>query len=208
MLKVLTSLHIRVVGFLGALAPFVYLIAVIIGGYLWSGYSQYSETVSTLTSSGAPNQEFLTPLFAIYNVFIIVLAVGLYFGVKAKKPLFGSTFLAVSGISGLILYWFPQDYPQGPPTTFTGTMHVAIAGIIAFTSLASMLAFGLQLRKVHTWKQFAIFSLVWLPVALVLGALGAISITTSYAGLAERLSIGSILLWIEIMSLALITRSK
>ena len=85
MLKVLTSLHIRVVGFLGALAPFVYLIAVIIGGYLWSGYSQYSETVSTLTSSGAPNQEFLTPLFAIYNVFIIVLAVGLYFGVKARR---------------------------------------------------------------------------------------------------------------------------
>jgi len=45
-----------------------------------------------------------------------------------------------------------------------------------------------------------------LPIALVLGGFGVASITTPYAGLAERLSIGSILFWIEIMSIGIIAR--
>ncbi len=201
-----TSFQIRLLGIFGALAPIVYLVATVIGGILWSGYSQYSETVSTLTSQGAPNQTILTPLFAAYNLFVLLLAIGLYFGVKAKKPVWGSVFLALAAIGGLVLFWFPQDYPQGPPTSFSGTMHVAVAGVIAFASLASMLAYGLSLRKVPAWGNIARFCLVWLPVGLVLGAFGAMSITMSYAGLAERLSIGSILIWIEIMSIALIKK--
>ena len=208
--RVLSSVQIRVLGIFGALAPIIYLIATVIGGFLWVGYSHYSETVSTLTSSGAPNQIILTPLFACYNLFVVLLAVGLYFGLRGSKPRFGSIFLALAGAAGLILFWFAQDYPQGSPTTFTGTMHIAIAGIIAFASLASMLSYGLTLRKIPNWNRVARFCLLWLPVAIVLGGFGAVSITTSYAGLAERLSIGSILLWIEIMSIALIrsTRTK
>ncbi len=201
-----TSLQIRLLGIFGVLAPLVYLIAMVVGGFLWSGYSQYNDTVSTLTSQGAPNQTIITPLFAAYNLFVLLLAIGLYFGVKAKKPLWGSIFLSIAAIGGLILFWFPQDYPQGPPTSFTGTMHVFVAGAIAFASLASILAYGLSLRKVPEWRGIAHFCLIWLPVGLVLGAFGAMSITTGYAGLAERLSIGSIMIWIEIMSLALIKK--
>jgi len=202
----LTRKQICLLGYCGALAPFLYLVAVIVGGFLWSGYSHYSETVSTLTSSGAPNQIILTPLFGVYNLLVVLLAVGLYFGLKGtkSKSYLGSIFLGIGGVSGLVLFWFPQDYPQGPPTTFMGTMHVAIAGVIAFASLIAILVYGLTLRKVPDWRRFARFSLVWFPVALVLGAFGAISITMSYAGLAERLSIGSILVWIEIVSLYLV----
>jgi len=203
----LSSVQVRTLGVFGALAPIIYLIATVVGGFLWPGYSHYSETVSTLTSSAAPNQIILNPLFAFYNFFVVLLAIGLFFGVKTKKPFFGSIFLALAGIGGLVLFWFPQDYPQGPPTTFAGTMHIAVAGVIAFASLASMMAYGLGLRKTPNWNSFARFSLIWLPVALVLGAFGAISITASYAGLAERFSIGSILLWIEISSIALIKNS-
>jgi hypothetical protein len=204
----LSSVQIRVLGIFGALSPIIYLIATIIGGFLWAGYSHYSETVSTLTSSGAPNQTILAPLFACYNLFVVILAIGLYFGVKGNKPRFGSIFLALAGAAGLILFWFPQDYPQGSPTTFTGTMHIAIAGIIAFASLASMLSYALTLRKVPNWNRIARFCFLWLAIAIILGGFGAISITTSYAGLAERLSISSILLWIEIMSITLINKTK
>jgi len=204
----LTFNQIRALGILGAIAPVAYIIAVVLGGFLWPGYSHYSETVSTLTSAGAPNQEILVPLFTIYNIFVILLALGLYYGVEDKKPLWSSTLLAVAGIGGLALFPFPQDYPQGPPVTFTGTMHVAVAGIIAIVSLAAMVAFGLQLRRNPRWTSYARFSVIMLPIAIVLGAFGAISITTPYAGLAERLSIGSILFWVEILSIGLITRQS
>ncbi len=147
-----SSFQIRLLGIFGALAPLAYLIATVVGGFLWSGYSQYRETVSTLTSQGAPNQTILTPPFAAYNLFVLLLAIGLYFGVKAKKPVWGSIFLSAAVLGGLILFWFPQEYPQGPPISFIGTMHVAVAGVIAFASLAYMLAYGLSLRKIPEWK--------------------------------------------------------
>jgi hypothetical protein len=193
---------------MGALAPVVYLIAVLVGGYLWQGYSHYGETVSTLTSAGAPNQAVMVPLFAIYNIFVIALAAGLYLSVEGKKPRVTSALMAAAGIAGLVLFAFPQDYPQGPPVTFTGTMHVAVAGIIALVSLLAIAALFFELRHVKGWTNIAKISIIILPIAVVLGGFGAASITTAYAGLAERLSIGTILVWLEVVAVGVITRNK
>jgi hypothetical protein len=193
---------------MGALAPVVYLIAVLVGGYLWQDYSHVRDTVSTLTSAGAPNQEVMVPLLAIYNIFVIALAAGLYLGVEGKKPRITSALIATAGIAGLVLFAFPQDYPQGPPVTFTGTMHVAVAGIIALVSLLAIAALFFELRHVKGWTTIAKISIILLPIAVVLGGFGAASITTAYAGLAERLSIGTILVWLEVVALGVITRNK
>ncbi len=201
------STRVRILGLFGLLGPIIYLIAVIVGGMLWQGYSHYSQTVSTLTSTGAPNQEILVPLFALYNICVILLAVGLYLGVNKPKLLLGPPFLAMAGTGGLVLFFFPQD-PMGPPVTLTGTMHVVIAGLIASASIISMAAFALQLRHVTGWAGYAHFSMIMLLVTLVLGPFGAISITAPYAGLAERLSIGAILIWIEVMAVGLVTRKS
>ena len=203
-----SSNQIKILGLLGALAPVIYFVATVLGGYLWHGYSWYSETVSTLTSAAAPNQAIINPLYAIYNVFVIALAVGLYLGIKPRKPTVASLLFAVAGVGGLVLFWFPQDYPITPQMTFTGTMHVAIAAIIAFSSIASIAAYGITLRKNPDWTRIGKLCLIWLPIALALGGFGAASINAPFAGLAERLSIGSILLWIEVMSLALVHRHK
>jgi hypothetical protein len=108
----------------------------------------------------------------------------------------------------LVLFAFPQDYPQGPPVTFTGTMHVAVAGIGALVSLLAMAALFFELRHVKSWSTIAKISIILLPIAVAVGGFGAASITTSYAGLAERLSIGTIIVWLEIVALGVITRNK
>jgi hypothetical protein len=204
----LSSSHAKVLGVVGALAPLVYLIAVLVGGFLWQDYSHVRDTVSTLTSAGAPNQEVMVPLFALYNIFVIALAAGLYLGVEGKKPKITSALIAAAGFDGLVLFAFPQDYPQGPPVTFTGTMHVAAAGIGALVSLLAMTALYFELRHVKSWGAIAKISIILLPVAVAVGGFGAASITTAYAGLAERLSIGTILVWLEVVALAVITRNK
>ena len=71
------SLRVRRLALLGLLGPPVYVLAVGLGGQLWSGYSHYAETIRTLTSQRAPNLELLVPLFAIYNVSLLSLATGL-----------------------------------------------------------------------------------------------------------------------------------
>jgi hypothetical protein len=200
--------YAKILGLIGALAPIVYLITVAVGGFLWPGYSHVGETVSTLTSAGAPNQEVMVPLFALYNIFVIALAIGLFLGVEGKKPKITTALIAATGIDGLVLFAFPQDYPQGPPVTFTGTMHVAVAGIGALVSLLAMAALFFQLRRVQGWSKIAKISIILLPIAVICGGFGAASITTAYAGLAERLSIGTIMVWIEVVGLAVITRNK
>jgi hypothetical protein len=172
---------------------------------LWPGYSHYSETVSTLTSSGAPNQEVMAPLFAIYNLFVILFGAGLYLGIAEKKPRVTSALVVLVGAIGLVLFAFPQDYTQGPPVTFTGTMHVVVASLIALFSLVAMATFYVEMRHVRGWVKIAWFSIILLPIAIALGGFGAASITTAYAGLAERLSIGTILVWIEVIALKLVT---
>lgn len=201
--------RIRILGIFGAVGPIVYIAAVLIGGFLWPGYSHYSETVSTLISSRAPNQVIMVPLLAFYNVCVILLAVGVYYGIqKEVRHIWGSAFLVAAGAGGLVLFLFPQDYTAGPPFAVLGMLHLVITGIIAFFSLAAIALFWLQFRLDPRWKGYDRFSIVMLPIALTLGVLGLISISAPYAGLADRLSIGSILLWIEVASIGLIIRGS
>lgn len=201
--------RIRILGIFGAVGPIVYIAAVLIGGFLWPGYSHYSQTVSTLISSRAPNQVIMVPLFAFYNVCLIMLAVGLYYGIqKEVRHFWGSAFLVAAGAGGLVLFLFPQDYTASPPFAVLGMLHLVITGIIAFFSLAAIALFWLQFRLDPRWKGYDRFSIVMLPIALTLGVLGLISISAPYAGLADRLAIGSILLWIEVASIGLIIRGS
>ncbi|MGA8904984.1 MAG: DUF998 domain-containing protein [Candidatus Bathyarchaeia archaeon] len=201
--------RIRILGIFGAVGPIVYIAAVLIGGFLWPGYSHYSQTVSTLISSRAPNQVIMVPLFAFYNVCLILLAVGLYYGIqKEVRHIWGSAFLVAAGAGGLVLFLFPQDYTAGPPFAVLDLLHLVITGIIAFFSLAAIALFWLQFRLDPRWKGYDRFSIVMLPIALTLGVLGLISISAPYAGLADRLSIGSLLLWIEVASTGLIIRGS
>lgn len=201
--------RIRILGIFGAVGPIVYIAAVLIGGFLWPGYSHYSQTVSTLISSRAPNQVIMVPLFAFYNVCLIMLAVGLYYGIqKEVRHIWGSAFLVAAGAGGLVLFLFPQDYTASPPFAVLGMLHLVITGIIAFFSLAAIALFWLQFRLDPRWKGYDRFSIVMLPIALTLGVLGLISISAPYAGLADRLAIGSILLWIEVASIGLIIRGS
>ena len=195
----------RTLGVFGAVGPFIYLSALLLGGFLWPGYSQYRDTVSTLTSAGSPNQvrEVMLLLFGLYNVCVILLAVGLYHGIEGGH-LWGPASLVGTGALGLVLFLFPQDYPQGFPVTITGTLHVVLAGAITFLSLAAMVFFWRHFRPDPQWKNYGHFSIAMLPISTALGIFVIISISAPYLGLAERLSIGSILLWIEALSIRLI----
>lgn len=204
-----TNSRIIALGIFGFVGPIVYTAAVLIGGLLRPGYSQYSQSVNALISSRAPNQIIMVPLFVFYNVCVIMLGVGLYYGIqKEVRHIWGAPFLVATGAGGVILvlflFLFPQTYPLGPPFTILATLLLIITGIIAFFALASIALFWLQFRLDPRWKGYDLFSMVMLPIALLLGVFWVISLSAPYGGLAERLSIGSILLWMEVVSIGLI----
>ena len=200
--------RLRLLGLLGVLGPPVYVGAVILGGFLWPGYSQYAETVSTLLSSGAPNQAVLVPLFAFYNLCVLALALGLNGGILPSRwGVLGPAFMGAAAVDGLVLFAFPQG-PWEAPLSGTGVQHTVIA---AFGALFSLLALGFLWRRMRQdvrWRGPAGLTLGFLVAAVLAGAFGAASITAPYAGLAERLSIGTFLLWTELTAVLLIRRSS
>jgi hypothetical protein len=194
---------LRSLALFAAVGPVVYVLAVVLGGLLWPGYSQYGETVSTLLSRGAPNQELLVPLFAIYNLGGLALAIGLQRAVRRSR--FGDAgplFLGAAAATGLILFLFPQG-PWSAPLSGTGIAHTAVAGLQALLSLLALGFLGRRLAADPAWKGLGRFTLALLVVAVVLGGFGAVSVTAPYAGLAERASIGTFLVWTETMAVAL-----
>ena len=191
----------------GAAGPPVYIAAVALGGWLWPGYSQYAETVSTLTSQGAPNQAVVVPLFAAYNLALLALAIAL----SELVPLrgwgrAGPVFLGAAGVDGIVLFLFPQG-PPSDPLAGAGVAHAAVA---ALGALCFLLAIGFVVpgfRRQPSWRALGTFSLLLLGWGIVVGGFGAVSVGAPYAGAAERASIGTFLLWTEVVALSVLYRT-
>jgi hypothetical protein len=153
----------------------------------------------------------MVPLFAFYNLCVIVLAIGLFYGVRSEvRKVWGPAFLVATGAAGLVLFLFPQNYAAGLPFTLLGLLHLIVTGIIEFFSVVAIALFWRQFRLDLRWKGFDRFSLLMVPITLALGGFSILStwISAPYAGLADRLSIASVLFWIEVASVGLIIRGS
>jgi len=81
--------------------------------------------------------------------------------------------------------------------------HTAVAGVDALCFLLALGFVAARCRGDPAWASEGCTTAGFLLAGVVLGGFGAASITQPYAGLAERLSIGTFLLWAELMAIDL-----
>jgi len=196
----------------GVLAPLVYVGAAILGGLLRPGYSHISHAISELIAAGAPNTTLLIPLFTLYDILLAGFGAGLLLAVMARPEqngrrsgTWGALTLVVAGLLGVVLnLFFPQD-PGGPPVTFAGTVHVALAGVLSLGTMLAMLCTGLWLRHLPDLHAYWRYSLLSLLLVFISGGLGAAAIATRspYLGLVERVTIGACIQWVFVIALRL-----
>jgi len=195
----------------GILAPAVYVLAVVLGGILRPGYSHLSEAVSELIATGAPNKPLLDPIFSFYNLLTFAFAIGLFLIVRSDNQYrvkvsdtFGALFLILEGIFGLVTIFFPQD-PGGVPTTFTGTMHIVLAGLSSLASMLAILLMGFWFKNIPHLRKFSTYSFISVAIVFLSGGLAAASVATKspIAGLLERVTIGGFLQWLFVIALNL-----
>jgi hypothetical protein len=72
----------------GMLAVVIYLLHILIGGYLWKTYSHLQQPISDLTATGAPNRFLLLLLTNIYGGLALIFAVSLTFFERIFRILF------------------------------------------------------------------------------------------------------------------------
>jgi hypothetical protein len=206
---IISNRKIQALALCGILSPIIYVVTVAIGGILDPSYSQIGKTVSELVQRGAPNRDLLNALLVVYNILIIPFAVGLYFGMK-KGWIRGlvSTALILTGLLGFaVTVFFPLD-ANGQTVTFTGMMHLVVVGLVVPCTFVFMLGFWNSARKDVRWGKLALFSIAVFVVTLVSGVATAAFVNSDFRGLLERITIGSTLLWIEVLAIKLYLISK
>jgi hypothetical protein len=188
----------------GMLAVMIYLLHVLLGGFLWKDYSHLQQPISDLTASGAPNRNLLLLITNIYGVLALIFAFS-FTAIKSRKyhrlVFWGGISFVLMHIVSISYAFFPQDLP-GSETTFTGTMHLIVTALIVPFTILSPLLIGFGFMKSHEHRLLGNFSIACGALIFVFGGLSGLFYANHlpYFGLVERLNIGTLQVWTFILS--------
>jgi hypothetical protein len=76
-------------------------------------------------------------------------------------------------------------------------MHLVIAGVLSLLTVIAVLAFRFRFRRDESWAGYDACSLGTFGVILVSGLLTAGLAGSGFGGILERITIGSLLVWVE-----------
>jgi len=189
----------------GILGPIVYVLNIVLGGIITPEYSHIKNAVSELTQRGAPNIVILSALFVVSAILIFLFGIAIIMRYKHqnRKLYTGGVLIVIYGIfAASLASIFPQD-PIGSESTFTGTMHLVIAGLTAFAIIAGILLSGLGMDKqTGTWSGFKLYSFITVILVFVFGASTPILIMNNIEllGLFERLTQMAYLQWFVVFA--------
>lgn len=178
----------------------LYVGSTVLGGAIVPGYSHISDSVSSLTSPGAPYRALLGSGFGLYNAAVAAMAVGLLRTSRPRWQVRTATAVLIAGaVAGILMIEpFPQD-AMGAPLTVPGTVHVVLAGVSALGLVAAAVLYGIAWRSDPVWRGIAWFSIIVAALILVTGGVGAALITSPVFGLLERTTQLSFLAWFAVI---------
>jgi len=202
-------MNLKIISLFGIIAPIIFVITVVVGGLITSGYSHLSQSISELVMSGAQNKLYLDIPFSINYVFSCIFGFGLFVIFQSKaSPLNSSTGLIGFTILGIIAIlsflssnFFTMNLP-GTPATTSGTIHLILVGLESLGSMVAILLVGLWFKKVGL-SGYSVYSIITLIIVFITGIMTVVATTqdSSYVGLFERLTIGAFALWSFIIAL-------
>ena len=194
----------------GFLGPIIYILAVIIGGAIRNDYSQLYNTVSELSMTNAPNLFLMDIMFGIYNISLLIFGIGAFLDTEvdtSKKYRAAMLMLVLTGISGIVLLFFPQD-PRGMPFTTVGTTHIAVAGISSLLTILAIFLTGFSFRKKVDMNNFTKYSFISGIIVVVSGGISAYSVGNNlfFGGLLEKITILTFIVWIIVFSYVILKK--
>jgi len=189
--------------FCGIASSLLYVALNILGALRWEGYSLKSQAFSELFAVGAPSRPLVVPLGLAYDVLVIAFGLGVWVSAGPKR--------ALRVVGGLLVAYGVI----GLPAPFTSMqlrgaeqspIHLILTGL---TVLFILLIIGFGATAFG--KQFRFYSIATILVILVFGALAgqdapriAANLPTPWHGVMERINIGAFLLWVVVLSIALL----
>jgi multimeric flavodoxin WrbA len=190
----------------GALSTVLYVAMNVFVPMQWESYSSVSQTISELSAIGAPTRSLWIPFGALYAVLVTAFGWGVWTTARGNRPLrVVGVLMLVYGLSGFAWFFAPMHL-RGNTATLTDVMHLVLGGA---TSLLYMLALGFGAAALG--KRFRLYSLATMAVLVMTGILTGLeapgigqNLPTPWIGVWERMSLGAAMLWLAVLSVALL----
>jgi hypothetical protein len=177
----------------GMLAGVFYLLGDIVGGLITPDYNYARNAVSELIQSGAENRTLLSSFLFLHAIMIVLFSVGLLVNhqfSQSRSVYIGGILLLAVGISHMLSSSiFPMD-PVGAQPTLPGVMHLILVGITVISIFILVPLLGTGLSRLHQWRLFLVFTLVFLGIIAIPGISSPIVIGRGIEvmGLTERIT--------------------
>ena len=203
-----TELLRRALLVFGILTPPLYVAINLLGAAQWENYSFASQAVSELSAIGAPSRSLLLWLGAVYDLFVLAFALGVWRSAGSKRSLRLTAAFLLGTVIVDTLFRFAPMHMRGTPPTLTDTMHIVLSAAI---SLCILLAVASSAAAFGRW--FRVFAIATILIMLVAGAWTGFeargvptNAPTPVLGLTERIDIGAYLLWTVVLAVVLLPR--
>ena len=196
----------------GVVSSFLYITMNIVTALVWRSYSSASQTVSELSAIDAPTRAIWLPMAFLYTALVTIFGWGVREAAGESSALrITGNLLIIYGLLGLVWPFAPMHLRPALAAgggSLTDTIHIALGVVTVFLML---LAIGIGASAFG--RRFRLYSIATLVVLVACGALTALEAPgisanqpTPLIGVWERLDIGAFLLWVIVLSCALLVR--
>jgi pimeloyl-ACP methyl ester carboxylesterase len=196
--------------FCGILASLLYVAMNVFVAMQWKDYSSAAQTVSELSAIGAPTRPLWLALAFPYTLLMAAFGWGVWASADGSRTLrvVGGSMIAY-GIIGLGWPFAPMHLREvlaAGGGTLTDTLHIAFAMVTVGLMLVAMSFAAAALGR--GFRLYSIASMVVLFVGGVMTSLDAprvqANLPTPWTGVWERINIGMFLLWVIVLTIALL----
>lgn len=199
----------------GIAASLLYAVANdLLAAMLYQGYSPFSQTISELTSIGAPTRPALIPVLVIYMGLLMAFAIGVWQSRDLGKPALRVTAVLLIAYAAMQPLWFPFPMTaRGQIQTASSVADIMHIGLGLATVLFEFAAIGFGAASFG--KRFRVYSIVTLAIELVFGALIFVYVPrvaagepTPWLGVVERINVAAWMLWLAVLAVTLLRRQS
>lgn len=198
---------IKIMSLLGIAGSVFYFLHILFGRIFYRGYDPLSQAISDLTASDSPSRIIASVFSSLYGIFSVIFSLIFFIYFRGKINFFVTTGAFVFSIMILLsflgYFFFPLSVKSSGAVhsgTFRDKMHLVITVFVVVLTVAAVILFGIGFLNTGEHKYMGILSLIVL-VLLVIGAILISRVPKKYFGVAERINVYSIILYVGVLSL-------
>ena len=170
-------------------------------GVIQTGYDPVTQLISELGETGGPYAETMNFGFGLTGILIILFSYCIFILMgRSLAGATGSFVVVLAGIAFIAMAFFSCD-SGCMPVTVTGQIHLQLGILALLAAVSASFLLGYSMWKQGTWNGYWQYSMVSGVLVLILVPLFVF--VTGPDGLVQRVMMGIIFLWMEILAIRL-----